>query len=182
MGISETPEKVTLDSFIGQKKLIETLKISIAAAKMRAEPMGHILLKGPRESGKSTIAHAIAEEIGNGIKTVSAKTIQSLSDLAAVLTNLNTGEVLILENLEAINHTCIDFLSDAMDSFVMETTIGKGPSSRTVRLDLNKFILIAITDTATQLPETLRKRFYINATLIDYLESDLVLLAKNGAL
>lgn len=169
---------VTLDNYIGQKNLIETFKISITAAKMRSEPMGHILLKGPRGSGKRTLAYAVAEEIGNDVKTVSAKTIQSLSDLAAVLTNLNTGEVLILENLEAINHSCIDFLSDAMDSFAMETIVGKGLSSRTVRLDLSKFTLIAITDTATQLPETLRKRFYINATLTDYSENDLVLLAK----
>ena len=151
----ESIEKVTLDTFIGQSKTIEALKVSIAAAKMREETLGHVLLSGPRGSGKCTLAISIADELGSTMHISSFNAIRNASDLAAILTNLEVGDILVIENFDAIRQDCVELLCTAMESFCMDIIIGKGPTARSIRLDLPAFTLIGIMDVKRKLPEKL---------------------------
>lgn len=171
-------ERVTLDTFIGQTKTTETLKISISAAKIRKETLGHILLSGPRGSGKGTLVNAIAAELDTSIHISSFNAIRNASDFAAILTNLSEGDILVIENFDAIRQDCVELLCTAMESFCMDIIIGKGPTARSIRLDLPAFTLIGVMDVKRKLPEKLLGCFSICASLTDYSTHELIQLAQ----
>lgn len=172
-------EQITLDTFIGQQNTIEALKISIAAAKMRGEALGHILLTGPRGSGKGTLVNAIVGEIDSSVRVTSFNAIRNASDLAAILTSLEEHSALVIENFDAIRQDCSDLLCTAMEDFCIDIVIGKGPAARSVRLDLPEFTLIGVMDANRKLPEKLISCFSVCAVLIDYSRDELIQLSKN---
>lgn len=173
----ETSKIVTLDTFIGQSKIIETLKISISAAKIREETLGHVLLSGPRGCGKETLVNAIAEELCLPVRVSSFNAIRSASDLATILTNLTEGNILVLENFDAIRQDCIELLCAAMENFCMDIIIGKGPTARSIRIDLPAFTLIGVMDIKMNLSEKLMGCFPICLSFSEYSTQELVQLA-----
>lgn len=174
----ETNERITLDTFIGQTKITETLKISISAAKIRKESFGHILLSGPRGCGKKTLINAIAEELGVPVHVSSFNAIRSASDLAAILTNLTEGNILVLENFDAIRQDCIELLCAAMENFCLDIIIGKGPTARNIRIDLPAFTLIGVMDIKRKLPKKLMSCFSVCSSFSDYSTQELIQLAS----
>jgi len=148
-----------LDDFIGQKNVKENLKIFIEAAKLRGEPLDHVLFYGPPGLGKTTLAGIIANELGVDIKITSGPAIERAGDLAAILTNLNENDVLFIDEIHRLNRSVEEVLYSAMEDFALDIIIGKGPSARSIRLDIAKFTLIGATTRAGSLSAPLRDRF-----------------------
>ena len=148
-----------LDDYIGQDKVKEKLKIYIAAAKNRNDILDHILLYGPPGLGKTTLAGIIANEMGVNFRVTSGPAIEKPGDLAALLTNLQEGDVLFIDEIHRLNRSVEEVLYPAMEDQVIDIIIGKGPSARSIRLDLHKFTLIGATTRAGQLSAPLRDRF-----------------------
>ena len=149
----------TLDDYIGQREAKENLKIFIEAAKLRGEPLDHVLFYGPPGLGKTTLAGIIANELGVDIKITSGPAIGRAGDLAAILTNLNENDVLFIDEIHRMNRSVEEVLYSAMEDFALDIIIGKGPSARSIRLDLSKFTLIGATTRAGSLSAPLRDRF-----------------------
>ena len=141
----------SLDSYIGQKDVKENLKVFIEAAKLRGEPLDHVLFYGPPGLGKTTLAGIIANELGVDIKVTSGPAIQRAGDLAAILTNLNENDVLFIDEIHRLNRSVEEVLYSAMEDYALDIIIGKGPSARSIRLDLSKFTLIGATTRAGSL-------------------------------
>ncbi len=179
MDTHESIKDITLDDFIGQTPVIETLKISIAASKMRGEPLGHVLLMGPVGSGKTTIAYAAVCELNAGVKISHANELCRPHELAAVLTNLGDGDVLIIKDIDVIPRNCMELLCNAMTNFCLDIVVGNGTSARHVQLDLPKFTLIGITDKKRVLLERVQDCVYLSFVLNDYEKDDLIRLAEN---
>lgn len=169
---------VTLDEFIGQSKTVETLKISIAAAKKRKEPLGHILLTGSEGSGKNTLVNAIVKEYDVDIKRINIKDYRKEADLVSIYSNLSEGSFLIIEEIDEIRQDLVNFLCAAMEDARAAITIGKGPSARLIELDLPKITVIGIAETKHKLPKKLAQCFYIDAKFTEYSEEELFKLAK----
>ena len=148
-----------LDDFIGQKNVKENLKIFIEAAKLRGEPLDHVLFYGPPGLGKTTLAGIVANELGVDIKITSGPAIERAGDLAAILTNLNENDVLFIDEIHRLNRSVEEVLYSAMEDFALDIIIGKGPSARSIRLDIAKFTLIGATTRAGSLSAPLRDRF-----------------------
>lgn len=148
-----------IDDYIGQEKVVEKLKIFIEAAKNRKEPLDHTLLNGPPGLGKTTLAGVIANEMGVNIKVTSGPAIERQGDLASILTNLNEDDVLFIDEIHRINKSVEEILYPAMEDYALDIIIGKGPSARSIRLDLAKFTLIGATTRAGLLTSPLRDRF-----------------------
>ncbi len=174
---SDNGVHISLDTFVGQQKLTELLKVSISAAKMRGEALSHILLTGPRGSGKSTLATVISQELGVNVRAISFNTVKKPSDLAAILTNLSEGDVLLAENFDSIKNDCIEVLSTAMDGFYIDVVIGKGPAARSIRIELPRFTVIATMDVPKALPNQLMSCFLITWKMEDYTLDELKELA-----
>jgi len=150
-----------LDDYIGQEKVKEKLKITIDAAKKRKEPLDHILLAGPPGLGKTTLANVIANEMGANIQITSGPVLERAGDLAAILTNLQNGDVLFIDEIHRINRSVEEILYSAMEDFQLDIVIGKGPGARSIRIDLNHFTLIGATTRTGLIAAPLRSRFGI---------------------
>ncbi len=151
----------TLSEYIGQDKAKENLSVYIEAARRRGEPIDHILLYGPPGLGKTTLAGIIANEMGVNFRVTSGPAIEKPGDLAALLTNLNEGDVLFIDEIHRLSRAVEEVLYPAMEDNVLDIIIGKGPSARSIRLDLHKFTLVGATTRAGQLSAPLRDRFGI---------------------
>ena len=149
----------TLAEYIGQDKAKENLSIYIEAAKRRGEALDHVLLYGPPGLGKTTLSQIIANEMNTGIKVTSGPAIEKPGDLAALLTNLADGDVLFIDEIHRLSKAVEEVLYPAMEDYALDIIIGKGPSARSIRLDLKKFTLVGATTRAGQLTSPLRDRF-----------------------
>lgn len=149
----------TLGEYIGQDKVKENLSIYIEAARQRGEPLDHVLLYGPPGLGKTTLAGIIANEMGVDFRVTSGPAIEKPGDLAALLTNLNDGDVLFIDEIHRLSRAVEEVLYPAMEDNVLDIIIGKGPSARSIRLDLHRFTLVGATTRAGQLSAPLRDRF-----------------------
>lgn len=161
----------SLDDYLGQEKAKEQLKIFIEAAKSRNEQLDHVLLYGPPGLGKTTLASIIANEMSVNLRITSGPAIERAGDLAAILTNLNENDVLFIDEIHRINRSVEEVLYSAMEDFCLDIIIGKGPSTRSIRLDLPKFTLIGATTRAGMLTNPLRDRFGVICKL-DYYTVD----------
>lgn len=171
----------TLKEYIGQEKIKQNLEITIAAAKKRGEPIEHVLLYGAPGLGKTTLAHVIANEIGANIRVTSGPAIEKSGDLAAILTNLEAGDILFIDEIHRLNKTVEEILYPAMEDYALDIIMGKGPSARTLRLDLPKFTIIGATTLASLLSAPLRDRFGITHHLNFYEAGDIEKIIKRSA-
>ncbi len=171
----------TIDTYIGQKKVKETLKVYIEAAKMRDEPLDHVLLYGPPGLGKTTLSNIIANEMCVNIKTTSGPAIERPGDMAAILNSLNEGDILFVDEIHRLNRTIEEVLYPAMEDFSLDIMIGKGPSSKSIRVDLPKFTLIGATTRIGLLTNPLRDRFGVISRLEMYEAQELKHIVKRSA-
>ncbi len=163
----------TLSDYIGQSKAKENLQIFIEAAKLRGEPLDHVLLHGPPGLGKTTLASVIANEMGVNMRITSGPTIEKAGDLAALLTNLQENDILFVDEIHRLNRAVEEILYPAMEDYAIDIIIGKGPSANAIRLDLPKFTLIGATTRSGQLTAPLRDRFGVNLRLELYTPEEL---------
>ena len=170
-----------LDDYIGQKSAKDNLKVFIEAAKLRGEPLDHVLFYGPPGLGKTTLAGIIANELGVDIKITSGPAIDRAGDLAAILTNLNENDVLFIDEIHRLNRSVEEVLYSAMEDFALDIIIGKGPSARSIRLDLSKFTLIGATTRAGSLSAPLRDRVGVMSKFELYDEEELSEIIKRSA-
>ena len=170
-----------LQEYVGQEKVKENLGIFINAAKDRREPLDHVLLYGPPGLGKTTLAGVIANEMGVNIRITSGPAIEKAGDLAAILTNLSQNDILFIDEIHRMSRTVEEILYPAMEDFALDIIIGKGPSAKSIRLDLPKFTLIGATTRAGLLSPPLRDRFGVLARLELYTQDELKRIVKRSA-
>ena len=170
-----------LSEYIGQDKLKKSLNVYMQAAIERREPLDHMLLYGPPGLGKTTLAGIVAAEMGHNIRVTSGPAIERAGDLASILTNLNAGDVLFIDEIHRLSHTVEEVLYPAMEDYALDIIIGKGPSARSIRLDLPKFTLIGATTRAGMLSSPLRDRFGISFRLEMYSPEQLAVIVERSA-
>lgn len=168
-------------SYIGQTRLKTNLKLAIDAAKKRGEPIDHVLLYGPPGLGKTTMATVIANEMGANIRITSGPAIERAGDLASLLTNLGDGDILFIDEIHRLNHTVEEVLYSAMEDFKLDIMLGKGPSARSLRLDLPKFTLIGATTRTGNLAAPLRDRFGMVHRLEFYSAPEIAQIIRRSA-
>jgi Holliday junction DNA helicase RuvB len=170
-----------LDEFVGQEKVKENLRIFIQAAKNRGEPLDHVLFYGPPGLGKTTLAHIISKELETNIKSTSGPVMERPADLAGILTNLGEREVLFIDEIHRLNHVVEEYLYPAMEDFKIDIMIEKGPSARSVKIDLQPFTLVGATTRAGLLTSPLRGRFGVVGRLDFYQPEDLFKIVLRSA-
>lgn len=179
--LENTLRPKTLKEYIGQDKVKENLKVYIEAAKKRGEPLDHVLLYGPPGLGKTTLSNIISNEMNSNIKITSGPAIEKPGDLAALLTNLSEFDVLFIDEIHRLNKSVEEILYPALEDFTLDIIIGKGPSARSIRLDLPKFTLIGATTRAGSLTTPLRDRFGIVSRLELYTPEQLDEIVRRSA-
>jgi len=162
-----------LNEYIGQEQIKKNLKVFIKAAKKRSESLDHILFFGPPGLGKTTLANIIANEMGSNLKTISAPMLEKSGDLAAILTNLNDGDILFIDEIHRLKASIEEVLYSAMEDFRLDIVIGSGPAAQTIKLDVARFTLIGATTRAGMLSNPLRDRFGMNFRLNFYTHEEL---------
>lgn len=172
----------SLDEYIGQQKVKENLNIYMQAALKRSEPLDHVLLYGPPGLGKTTLAGIIANTMGSQIRITSGPAIEKPGDLAALLTNLNAGDVLFIDEIHRLSRSVEEVLYPAMEDHAIDIIIGKGPSARSIRLDLQPFTLVAATTRAGSLSAPLRDRFGVICRLELYTPTELASIVERSAM
>ena len=170
-----------LREYIGQEKAKGNLEVFIQAAKMRGEPLDHVLLHGPPGLGKTTLSCIIANEMGVNVRITSGPAIEKAGDLAALLTNLNENDILFVDEIHRLNRSVEEILYPAMEDYAIDIIIGKGPSANSIRLDLPRFTLIGATTRAGQLSAPLRDRFGVTLRLELYTAEELALIVTRSA-
>ena len=169
------------NEYIGQESLKEKLMLSIQAAKLRDEAVDHILLYGPPGLGKTTLAGVIANEMGVNFKITSGPILEKAGDLAAILTSLEENDVLFIDEIHRLNASVEEILYPAMEDGELDIMIGKGPSARSIRIELPKFTLIGATTKAGNLTSPLRDRFGLSHRMDYYTKEELMMIAIRGA-
>jgi Holliday junction DNA helicase RuvB len=180
--LDQTLRPSTFDEYVGQETIKENLKILLQAAKERSHPAEHILFYGPPGLGKTTLAHLIARETARQIKITSGPAIEKVGDLASILTNLSPGDIIFIDEIHRLNKMVEEVLYPAMESGVLDIIIGKGPSARTIQLDLPPFTLIAATTRIALLSSPLRSRFSGGVFRLEfYTEEEITKIIKRSA-
>ena len=172
---------ISFNEYIGQDRVKENLKVFIKAALMRREALDHVLLFGPPGLGKTTLAYIIARELGVNIRITSGPAIERAGDLAAILTNLGNRDLLFIDEIHRLHPSVEEILYPAMEDFALDIMVGKGPSARSMRLNLSPFTLVGATTKAGQLTSPLRDRFGVSLHLDFYKIPDLVTIIKRSA-
>lgn len=170
-----------LDDFIGQGKVKENLRIFLEAAKKREEPCEHILFYGPPGLGKTSLAHVISNEMESAIKITSGPALERVGDLAAILTNLEEGDILFIDEIHRLNRSIEEILYPAMEDYALDIVIGKGPTARTLRLDLKRFTIIGATTRLSLLSAPLRDRFGVTYHLDFYSPQEMKAILTRSA-
>lgn len=171
--IEETLRPSSIEEFIGQKKVINNLSIFIQAAKKRGEALDHVIISGPPGLGKTTLAHIISREMGVQIKPTTGPVLEKPGDLAGLLTNLEKGDVLFIDEIHRLNPIVEEYLYSAMEDYKLDIVIDSGPNARSVQIDLNEFTLVGATTRKGLLTAPLRARFGIDMRL-DYYDTELL--------
>ena len=171
----------SMEGYVGQDKVKNNLTVFMEAAKLRGEPLDHVLLYGPPGLGKTTLAHIIAAEMGAQIKVTSGPSIEKSGDLAAILTNLNEGDVLFIDEIHRLNRNVEEILYPAMEDFSLDFILGKGPSARSVQIPLKRFTLIGATTRAGLLSSPLRDRFGVLCRLEMYSKDELSEIVRRSS-
>ena len=179
--IENSLRPTSLDQYVGQDKVKQSLEVYIKAAKTRKDALDHVLLYGPPGLGKTTLAHIIANELGSQFKITSGPAIEHAADLAAILTNLNKNDVLFIDEIHRLNKSVEEILYPAMEDFALDFIVGKGPSAKNMRLKIQPFTLIGATTRAGMLTSPLRDRFGVICRLELYHEKDLQVIIKRSA-
>ncbi len=179
--IERTLRPQRLEDYVGQDKVKKQMAIFIQAAKNRGEPLDHVLLYGPPGLGKTTLAGIIAQEMGTRIRTTSGPAIEKAGDLAAILTTLKEGDVLFIDEIHRLQRSVEEVLYPAMEDFVLDIVIGKGPAAKSIRLDLPKFTLVGATTRAGLLTAPLRDRFGVVQRLELYNPEELAMIIQRSA-
>ncbi|MCI1664898.1 MAG: Holliday junction branch migration DNA helicase RuvB [Atopobiaceae bacterium] len=171
----------TLDDYCGQERVRENLRVLIEAARSRKEPLDHVLFSGPPGLGKTTLAGVLANEMGSRMRTTSGPAIERTGDLAAILTNLEPGDVLFIDEIHRLNHAVEEVLYPAMEDFCLDVVIGEGPAARSIRLDVPRFTLVGATTRTGLLTGPLRDRFGISFRLDYYSVPELTRIISRSA-